>query len=163
MVETRAYVGLGANLGEPARQVDAAFDALANLPVTRLVHRSALYLSAAIEVPDAQSDYYNAAAEIHTQLAPHSLLRHLHAIETRFGRTRPGWHAARRLDLDLLLYGELRHDDAELKLPHPQLHQRAFVLLPLLEIAPALVIPGLGAAAAFLPSVAAQSVARIER
>jgi 2-amino-4-hydroxy-6-hydroxymethyldihydropteridine diphosphokinase len=137
----RVFVGLGANLGDAEATVQAAFEALARLPGTRCVARSALYRSAPV---DAQGeDYINAVAQLQTKMLPAVLLKALQAIEERFGRERPYRNAPRTLDLDLLLYGQQRIDTPRLTVPHPRLHERAFVLVPLAEIAPdlALAVP----------------------
>ncbi len=156
----RAYVGLGANLGDAQAQVEAALDALATLPGGRLLARSSLYRTAPVDA--GGPDYVNAVALLETSLAPLDLLHALQAIEQRFGRERPYPNAPRTLDLDLLLHGGLRLDSAELTLPHPRLHLRAFVLQPLAELAPDLVLPGLGPLADWLPSVADQAIHRID-
>ncbi len=139
----RAYVGLGSNLDRPADRVRAAFDALDRLEGTRCVGRSPLYLSEPLG-PPGQPRYVNAAAGLQTALAPSVLLRALHAIEVDHGRIRGVRWGPRTLDLDLLVYDGLRQDDPGLTLPHPRLHERAFVLYPLQDIAPDLIIPGLG-------------------
>ena len=130
----RVFVGLGANLGDAAATVRAAIDALAALPGTVVVARSSLYCSAPVDGPGP--DYVNAVAELRTTLEPAPLLRSLQAIEARFGRERPYRNAPRTLDLDLLLYGDRRIDTPELVVPHPRWRERAFVLVPLAEIAP---------------------------
>lgn len=158
---TRAYVALGANLGEPVAYLRAAVDDLAALPHTTLVARSSLYRSAPVGLLN-QPDFINAVVAIDTALAPIDLLRALLAIEARHGRVRSVPNAPRTLDLDLLLYGEHTLASAELTLPHPRMHQRAFVLLPLLEIAPEITLPRLGRAQDFLPQVADQAIARSE-
>lgn len=137
----RIFVGLGANLGDAAATVRAAFDALNELPGTRCVARSSLYRSAPIDAQGA--DYINAVAQLQTKLVPEALLEALHAIEERFGRERPYRNAPRTLDLDLLLYGQRHIATPRLTVPHPRMHERAFVLAPLAEIAPdlALTIP----------------------
>jgi len=155
----RAFVGVGANLGDPRAQVNAGIAALAALPSTRRVACSSLYASAAVDAPGP--DYVNAVVELCTALPALDLLRELHAIEARHGRVRSVVNAPRPLDLDLLLYGELRSDEPALRLPHPRLHERAFVLRPLLEIAPQLSVPGLGALASWLPHVGAQQLERL--
>ncbi len=154
--ERRAYIGLGANLGDARAQVRAALDALAAAPGLRLVGRSALYRSAPVDADGP--DYVNAVAAVDTRLAPAALLAALQAIEQAFGRRRPYPNAPRTLDLDLLLYEGVVQDDPALSLPHPRLHQRAFVLRPLAELAPALLVPGLGPVAALLSAVADQAV-----
>jgi len=156
-----AYVGVGANLGQPRAQVEQGIDALHRLPDTQLIARSSLYASAPVDAPGP--DYVNAVVALRTALAADALLQSLHAIEARFGRARPAHNAPRTLDLDLLLYGELRSDDAALRLPHPRLHERAFVLRPLLEIAPQLAVQGLGPLSAYLARVQDQPIRRLER
>jgi 2-amino-4-hydroxy-6-hydroxymethyldihydropteridine diphosphokinase len=133
----RVFVGLGANLGDAVATVRAAIDALGRLPDTRCIAHSSLYRSAPVE--GEGPDYINAVAELRTGLQPAALLQALQAIEQRFGRERPYPNAPRTLDLDLLLYGQRRIDTPELVVPHPRLPQRAFVLLPLAEIAADLV------------------------
>jgi 2-amino-4-hydroxy-6-hydroxymethyldihydropteridine diphosphokinase len=135
----RVFVGLGANLGDAAATVRAAFEALDAVPGTRCVARSALYRSAPIDAQGA--DYINAVAQLQTRLLPAALLEELQAIEARFGRERPYRNAPRTLDLDLLLYGQRRIATPLLTVPHPRMHERAFVLAPLAEIAPDLAQP----------------------
>ncbi len=158
----RAYVGLGANLDDPAAHVRRAFEDLGRIAATRCVSRSRLYRNPPMGPAD-QPDYVNAAAALDTRLPPPELLAALQAIERAHGRTRDGvrW-GPRTLDLDLLLYGDLESDDPRLTLPHPGLHRRAFVLYPLLEIAPGLAIPGRGplaALAAAVPGTGLQALA----
>jgi 2-amino-4-hydroxy-6-hydroxymethyldihydropteridine diphosphokinase len=130
----RVFVGLGANLGEATATVRTAMEALAALPGTQCVARSSLYRSAPVDATGP--DYVNAVVELRTHQAPLELLRSLQAIEAHFGRERPYRNAPRTLDLDLLLYGERRIDTPELVVPHPRWRERAFVLVPLAEIAP---------------------------
>ena len=134
-----AYIALGANLGQPAATLRRAFAALAALPESALLAHSSLYRSAPIQ--SSGPDYINAVAAITTGLPPLALLEHLLQIEQSEGRQRPWPNAPRTLDLDLLLYGQQRIQTPRLTIPHPRMHQRAFVLLPLAEIAPALVPP----------------------
>jgi 2-amino-4-hydroxy-6-hydroxymethyldihydropteridine diphosphokinase len=155
-----AYVGVGANLDQPRQQVEQGILALHQLPGTQLAARSSLYASAPVDAPGPE--YVNAVVSLRTTLAAAPLLQALHAIEARHGRVRSTVNAPRMLDLDLLLYGDLRSDESTLRLPHPRLHQRAFVLLPLLEIAPDLRVHGLGPLAAYLPTVQAQPIRRLE-
>ncbi|KAB2921584.1 MAG: 2-amino-4-hydroxy-6-hydroxymethyldihydropteridine diphosphokinase [Dechloromonas sp.] len=155
-----AYVALGANLGDPASTVRAAFGALANLPDSRVVRCSALYRTAPVGIVD-QPDFINAVALLETTLAPQALLDELLSIERRFGRQRAEKNGPRTLDLDLLLYDNCHIDLPELTLPHPRLHLRAFVLQPLLEIAPDLRLPGRGPISAWLPAVANQGCVRL--
>ncbi|MGI9248288.1 MAG: 2-amino-4-hydroxy-6-hydroxymethyldihydropteridine diphosphokinase, partial [Woeseiaceae bacterium] len=139
-----AYVGLGSNLQGPAGQIASAFDLLAAIPRTRLVAKSSLYRSAAFGGVE-QPDFVNAAASLLTRLTARKLLSELLRIETQRGRERGEvrW-GPRILDLDLLVYGSDRIEEPELIVPHPGIAERNFVLLPLNEIAPGLVIPGLG-------------------
>jgi 2-amino-4-hydroxy-6-hydroxymethyldihydropteridine diphosphokinase len=135
----RVFVGIGANLGDALAAVRAAMDALAHLPGVTCVARSSLYRSAPVDA--GGPDFVNAVVELRTALEPEALLAALQAIETRFGRERPYRHAPRTLDLDLLAYGQRRVATAMLTLPHPRLHERAFVIEPLAEIAPELAPP----------------------
>jgi 2-amino-4-hydroxy-6-hydroxymethyldihydropteridine diphosphokinase len=156
-----AFVGLGSNQGDARGHVLEAFDALARLPATRLAGRSSLYRSAPVDAP-GQPDYVNAVAALDTDLSPAQLLSALQDLERRHGRERPFPNAARTLDLDLLLYGELCFESTMLTVPHPRLHQRAFVLAPLLELDPRLEIPGRGAVRALLDRCAGQRVERLD-
>lgn len=154
-----AYVGIGANLGDARATVAAAGLALAALPHSRLLALSSVYRSAPVDA--SGPDFFNAVACLHTALAAPALLAELQAIERSFGRERPYRHAPRSLDLDLLLLGAEVLNSADLTLPHPRLHQRAFVLQPLLELNPALAAPGLGALAGWLPASAGQTIQRL--
>ncbi len=140
---SRAYVALGANLGDPVATVNAALASLANLPRSSLAASSSLYRTAPVGLLN-QPYFINAVVILETALSPFSLLDELFAIEIRFGRRRSIPNAARTLDLDLLLHGDTIQEDPRLTLPHPRMHLRAFVLVPLLEIAPDIVIPGHG-------------------
>jgi 2-amino-4-hydroxy-6-hydroxymethyldihydropteridine diphosphokinase len=140
----RAYVALGANLGDAAATVAAAFDALALIPDTSLQARSALYRTEPIGIRN-QPDFINAVASLDTTLGPDQLLDQLFLIEARFGRSRSVKNAPRTLDLDLLLHGDSVLDGPRLTLPHPRMCERAFVMAPLLEIAPDVYVPGRGA------------------
>lgn len=146
-----AFVALGSNLDDPQSQVKKGFSALASLPETQLLARSSLYASAPLGYAD-QPDFVNAVAKISTALTPQNLLQALLHIEHQNGRERTFQNAPRTLDLDVLLYDELRLHEHGLTIPHAQMHTRAFVLQPLLEIAPDCEIPGIGKA-----SVAAQT------
>ena len=157
---TVAYVGLGANLDAPRRQVLAALDELAQLPCTRITARSALYRSAPLGHL-AQPDFVNAVARLETELAPEALLAGLQAIERAHARERSFRDAPRTLDLDLLIYGDERIESPALTVPHPRLHERAFVLLPLTEIDAEAQIPGRGSARALLDRCAGQAVERL--
>ena len=134
---TIAYVGVGSNLDDPRAQVLSAFTELDKLPHTRVVKKSSLYRSAPIGHAD-QPDFVNAVAQLETGLPAERLLAELQQVEQRHGRMRSFPNAPRTLDLDVLLFGDARIQSAELVVPHPRMHERAFVLEPLLEIAPEL-------------------------
>jgi 2-amino-4-hydroxy-6-hydroxymethyldihydropteridine diphosphokinase len=155
-----AYVGVGANLGEPSRQVRTAIAALGALPATKVEAVSSLYATAPLDAPGP--DYVNGVVALRTALPAPELLQALHAIEADQGRVRSTVNAPRTLDLDLLLYGEQQQQTAGLTVPHPRLHLRAFVLRPLLEIAPQLQVPGLGPLAPWLEHVREQRITRLE-
>ena len=138
-----AFVGLGANLGEPERALRQAFLELDAIPHTRLVRSSSLYRSEPVGYAE-QPQFVNAVAQIETGLPAQRLLAELQAIEARHGRERSFANAPRTLDLDLLLFGHAVIHTEELQVPHPRMHERAFVLIPLLEIAPQASIPGRG-------------------
>jgi|APTNR8051073442_1049403.scaffolds.fasta_scaffold07776_4 2-amino-4-hydroxy-6-hydroxymethyldihydropteridine diphosphokinase len=144
MLPVRAYIGIGSNLNDPAVQVQQAFQALAELPASQLIACSPLYCTAPVGGPPDQSDYLNAVAALDTTLSANELLSALQGIEARHGRVRIVRWGPRTLDLDILLYGRTCRNDPWLILPHPRLHERAFVLYPLYDIAPDLTIPGLG-------------------
>jgi len=158
---TRAFVALGANLGDPQGALRVALHDLAAVEGVTVMATSSFYRTAPIE--SSGPDYVNAVAAVETTLPPLAFLHALQAIENAHGRVRPAGvvNAPRTLDLDLLLYGEDVIATPELTVPHPRMHQRAFVLVPLLEIAPDASIPGLGAAKGFLASVADQAIERI--
>lgn len=136
----RAYIALGANLGDAQAAVRSAMQALAHLPRTHVLACSSLYRTAPVD--SSGPDYINAVVAVDTGLSAMDLLRAMQEIELKAGRERPYRNAPRTLDLDLLLYGALKQNDAELTLPHPRLMQRAFVLVPLHEIAPHRVTQG---------------------
>jgi len=154
-----AYIGIGANLGDARATVSAAVAALGRLPGCQLQQVSSVYRTAPVDATGP--DYLNAAAALTTTLSPEALLTALQAVEQAFGRQRPYHHAPRTLDLDLLLHGELVCATPQLTLPHPRLQVRAFVLQPLLEIAPGLAAPGLGALADWLPATAGQPIVKL--
>lgn len=156
-----AYVALGSNLAQPLHQVERALEALDALPGTRLMLRSSAYRSRPMG-PVEQPDFVNAAAALLTQLDPVTLLRELKALETRLGREIPvvRW-GPRRIDLDLLVHGQTRCNDAELTLPHPGIAERDFVLVPLAEISPSLDVPGVGRVDALLQRLAPPALERI--
>lgn len=148
-----AYIGLGANLGDPQAALCDALATIAALPGTQLLRVSALYRSAPVDA--GGPDYWNAVAQIATTLEPLALLQALQRIEDAAGRERPYRNAPRTLDLDLLLYGDSTLDHARLTLPHPRMHERAFVLVPMAELMPGRIAPEA------LARVAAQSIERI--
>lgn len=154
---TRAYIALGANLGDPALTVQAAIEALRDLPQSQLIAPSSLYRTAPVGLKN-QPDFINAVVSVETQLDANRLLDELFAIEARFGRRRSIKNAPRTLDLDLLLHGDTLCSSAKLTLPHPRMHQRAFVLAPLTEIAPDIEIPGHGSAASLLQQCEDQQI-----
>ena len=154
------FIGLGSNLANPAAQVLQAMQAIGELPGTRVLACSSLYRSAPVGYLD-QPDFINAVVRIETELAPLVLLQALLALEHENGRTREFQNAPRTLDLDVLLYDDLQHHQHGLTVPHPQMHRRAFVLQPLLEIAPDCVIPGVGAAALALQQCNDQQLERL--
>lgn len=156
---TVAYVGMGANLGEPRAQLLAAWGALGLIADTRAIARSSLYRSAPIGYAD-QPAFLNCVAKLETALPAHALLAHLQQIERNFGRVRSFRNAPRTIDLDLLLYGSETMDTSGLTLPHPRMHERAFVLVPLLELNADAMIPGRGNAAELLRNCAGQPVER---
>lgn len=132
-----AYIGLGSNLSTPVEQVSQALSELATLPLSRLVATSSLYASRPVG-PQDQPDFINAVAALQTRLSPLALLDQLQALEQQHRRQRMRHWGPRTLDLDLLLYGQLSIDVPRLRVPHPQMVKRAFVLVPLAEIAPTL-------------------------
>ena len=138
-----AYIALGSNLGDPPAQIRRALQALAALPGTRVVRRSAFFRNPPVGYAD-QPDFINAVAQIETRLEPRDLLEQLLAIERAHGRVRDFADAPRTLDLDILLYGERTVREPGLTIPHPRMLERAFVLVPLAEIAPDAVVPGGG-------------------
>jgi len=156
MTAVTAFIGLGANLGDARATVLAALRRLAALPGTRLSAQSSLFKSAPVDA--GGDDYVNAVARIETTLTAPELLARLMDIEQAYGRERPGINAPRTLDLDLLLYGRERIATALLTVPHPRMTQRAFVLIPLLQIDPLIEIPGMGPAHNFVPDVAGQAI-----
>lgn len=161
----QAFVALGSNLQDPLKQVEKAFVALSRLPHTELIKRSSLYRTAPVDCPSeagaAIPDFINAAAEIKTTLSPQDLLLALHAIENEAGRERPYVNAPRILDCDLLLYDDLVIETESLRIPHPRMHSRGFVLLPLFEIAPQLAMPIHGKIAALITPELSKDIKKI--
>jgi 2-amino-4-hydroxy-6-hydroxymethyldihydropteridine diphosphokinase len=148
-----AYVAIGANLGNPVQAARDALLRIGQLPGTSVTRQSSLYRTAPID--SSGPDYINAVAEIQTRCTAPELLARLQAIERGAGRERPYRNAPRTLDLDLLLFGDARIDSAALQVPHPRMWQRAFVLVPLAQIAPERVAPEL------LDAVAGQAISRV--
>lgn len=159
---SRACIALGANIGEPERRIAAGFAALAALPGTRLIAKSSLYRSAPVGYAD-QPDFINAVAVIETALAPHALLDALLEIERAQGRVRDFPNAPRTLDLDIVLYGDVVMHEPGLTIPHARMLERAFVLVPLAEVAPQAQVPGHGRACDLAAQVDAGSVAQLQR
>ena len=139
-----AYLGLGSNLGDRCANLDAAVRRLRSEPGLRVIATSEIYETAPVDCPPNSGDYLNAAVAVETNRTPHELLKLLHQIERQFGRVRTGPNSPRTLDLDLLLYDDRLINSADLIVPHPRMHERAFVLVPLAEIAPDAVHPLLG-------------------
>lgn len=156
-----AFVALGSNLDAPRAQVTRGMAEIAALPGTQLLKRSSLYRTAPVGFLD-QPDFINAVVMVETVLAPHALLDDLLAIERRHGRVREFLNAPRTLDLDVLLYGDVVLREPGLTLPHPRMHERAFVLQPLAEIAPDTVIPGKGRVADLLRECPGQRLERLD-
>lgn len=154
-----AYIGLGANLGKPQESLLAAITALSTLPATMVTNRSSLYQTKPMDADG--DDYINAVVELQTHLPPTELLTSLQYIEQQFGRVRSYQNAPRTLDCDLLLYDQQVLHTPTLIIPHPRMHQRAFVLIPLLEIAPKMHIPNIGAAQSLLAEVSHQHIQKI--
>lgn len=153
------FVGLGANLGDTEAALDDAVRRLQGLPGTQVVAVSPRYRTAPMD--SAGPDYLNAVVELRTRLQPQELLQALLAIEQAHGRQRPYRNAPRTLDLDLLLFGQRVMDTPLLTLPHPRLHQRAFVLRPLLDLAPVLQHPRLGPLQAHLAATGGQAIEKL--
>ncbi len=156
-----AYVGLGSNLADPRRQVESAFEALAGIADARLLIRSSLWRTQPLG-PQDQPKFVNAAAGLLPTKSPRELLSNLQAIERRMGRTEPEvrW-GPRLIDLDLLVFGQVEMDEPGLRLPHPGVHQRNFVLYPLSEIADELWVPGLARVRALLERVSGEGIERL--
>ena len=152
-----AYIALGSNLEQPQCQLQAGFDALARLPGTQRIAQSSLYRSAPVGYAN-QPDFVNAVAAIRTALEPHALLQALLAIEREHGRVRDFPNAPRTLDLDIALYGEQVINEPGLTVPHPRMLQRAFVMVPLAQIAPDAPVPGHGRVRNLLAGVDVESV-----
>lgn len=154
-----AYIGIGSNLGDAEGNVLRALNELDQLPTTQVSGQSSLFRTAPID--SSGDDYINAVARISTDLSAEELLQALLALEQTFGRERPYFNAPRTLDLDVLLYSDEIIASSTLSVPHPRMTARAFVLIPLLQIDPFIIIPGLGAAHQFIPAVADQAIRKI--
>ena len=163
MTVHRAYVGMGSNLGDREQTLYDAFAAFDRIPRTQLAARSSVYLTEPIAPSGEQQDYCNAVAALDTELEPRPLLDALHAIEAHAGRMRdPALrNTARTLDLDLLLFDDRRIDEPGLSVPHPRLTDRAFVVVPLAEIAPDCVIPDAGPVRLLLDRVRGQRISKL--
>lgn len=162
---TQAFIALGSNLKNPIQQVNGAFLALEKIPQTKLIIKSSLYKTAPIGYEEGEianiPDFINAVAEVDTDLSPLALLDEILKIENQAGRLRPYPNAPRVLDCDLLLYGDTVMQTQPLTLPHPRMHTRGFVLLPLFEIAPQLELPNHGKIAALMTDDVKQGVKKI--
>ena len=154
-----AYIGIGANLGDALANVDDALARIDALPSTQLLASSSKYRTAPID--SSGDDYINAVARVDTDLGAHELLAALQAIELAHGRERPYRNAPRTLDLDVLLYGDQLIDTPTLQVPHPRMLERAFVMVPLLEIAPDAAAPGRGRVQQFIGDVASQQITKL--
>ncbi|MGA7779772.1 MAG: 2-amino-4-hydroxy-6-hydroxymethyldihydropteridine diphosphokinase [Paraburkholderia sp.] len=157
---TVAYLGLGANLGDARQTLKDAVVCLAQQHTITVLAKSSLYRTAPIDA--GGDDYFNCVVKLDTTLQVRHLLALCHKIELHFGRERPFRNAPRTLDLDILLYGDQSIDEPDLIVPHPRLTERAFVLVPLVEIDPALVIPQHGRADGLLPAVAGQRIEKMK-
>lgn len=156
---TACYIGIGSNLDDARGNVQHAIIQLGQLPDTRLDAQSSLFRTAPVDA--GGDDYINAVARIDTGMAASELLQALQTIEQDFGRERPYRNAPRTLDLDILLYGQQTIASETLSVPHPRLTQRAFALIPLLQLDPFIKIPGMGAAHTFVPGVAGQVIQKL--
>lgn len=157
-----AYIGLGSNLENPLQQIKTAINDLQSLADITIVSVSSLYQSPPMGPAD-QPDYINAVLSLETTLPPHQLLDALQSVEQLHGRVRKRHWGERTLDLDILLYGDQILDDERLKIPHPGLPERAFVLYPLAEIAPEVEIPGIGALQQILPLCSQGDLQQVEQ
>lgn len=156
---TLAFIGIGANLGDARQALKDAIVCLAQQVGITVLARSSLYRTAPVDATG--NDYYNAVVKVETSFTAPQLLRICHHIEDQFGRERPFRNAPRTLDLDLLVFGDEIHQDEKLVVPHPRLAERAFTLVPLLELDAELVVPGLGRAADYLAAVSTQRVEKV--
>jgi 2-amino-4-hydroxy-6-hydroxymethyldihydropteridine diphosphokinase len=156
---TIAYLGLGANLGDARQTLKDAVVCLAQQHTITVLAKSSLYRTAPIEA--SGDDYFNCVVKLETSLPARALLRLCHGIEEQFGRERPYRNAPRTLDLDILLYGASSIDEADLVVPHPRMTERAFVLVPLIELDPDLILPQRGRADAYMADVGDQRIEKV--
>ncbi|MFN0313801.1 MAG: 2-amino-4-hydroxy-6-hydroxymethyldihydropteridine diphosphokinase [Burkholderiales bacterium] len=154
------FVGLGGNVGDVLKRIPQAIAELSEIPRTCLLAKSSLYRTVPVGIEN-QPDFVNAVAKLRTDLSAKELLAELQLMERRHGRVRREKNGPRTLDLDLLVYDGLVSTDPSMMIPHPRMHERAFVLLPLSEIAPESVIPGHGPIGALLAKLPAQGVTRL--
>ncbi len=161
MSGVRAFVGLGGNLGDPVAQIEAALAALDCAPKTRMIRHSGFYRTPPWGLAE-QADFVNAVAEIETELSPRRLLQELLRIEVEAGRVRSEerW-GPRLIDLDLLLYGTAKIDEENLRIPHPRMAERAFVMVPLAELEPSLNLPDHGAVSVILDALDTSACIRL--
>ncbi|MBL0123371.1 MAG: 2-amino-4-hydroxy-6-hydroxymethyldihydropteridine diphosphokinase [Betaproteobacteria bacterium] len=159
-IRSTVFIGLGSNLDYPEAQVQTAIHEIDEIPDVELVKVSSQYETAPVGITD-QPRFINAVAQVETTLSPHDLLRRLLEIEQRHARVRKEKNGPRTLDLDILLFGESLIDDDRLTTPHPRMHERAFVLVPLLEIAPDVSIAGKGCAKELLSKLDASGVHKV--
>lgn len=158
----QVFIGLGSNLENPKQQVASAIHDLNLIPNSRVVAASSFYSSPPMG-PQDQPDYINAVVEMDTTLTAHLLLDQLQQIEQKHGRVRKRHWGERTLDLDILVYGTESLDDARLQVPHPGLTQRAFVVYPLAEIAPQLVVPNMGTMAEIMANCPRDGLQQLEK
>ncbi|MBF6992125.1 MULTISPECIES: 2-amino-4-hydroxy-6-hydroxymethyldihydropteridine diphosphokinase [Cupriavidus] len=156
---TLAFIGIGANLGDARQAIKDAIVCLAQQVGITVLARSSLYRTAPVDA--GGDDYYNAVVKVQTSFTASQLLRICHHIEDQFGRERPFRNAPRTLDLDLLVFGNEQYDDEHLTVPHPRVTERAFTLVPLVELDAELSIPGRGRAADFLAGVTSQRIEKV--
>lgn len=156
---TACHIGIGSNLGDARANVEHAIERIGRIRESRITAQSSLFRTAPVDA--GGDDYVNAVVRLDTRLEPGEMLQELQTIEQNFGRERPFRNAPRTLDLDLLLYGQQIISTDTLIVPHPRMTQRAFVLIPLLQIDPLITLPGLGPAHSFVPGVAGQIIQKL--
>jgi len=157
---TKVYIGLGSNLDDPQSQLKKAIISLETVPSTSVVKTSSFYKSKPVG-PQDQPDYINAVTELATELSAHELLDYLQVIENEHGREREIKWGPRTLDLDILLFGEEIIQDDRLMIPHVEMHKRGFVLLPLDEISPNCMIPGIGAVSSLIQQIITNDLVKL--